>query len=223
MCHVCVLCVVLCCGGRFVAGGNPLDAAFQLKSLIKSLHAAGIEVLLEVRQGCTVDKRSVISVRLACSVMPPPPKQTNKHTSTNMHAPTNPMHLHTQTALPLQAEFCMTSEAGGGIGGRLQSYAGLDGDIYLRGGGGPEASGVLNTGVCGLCVAASADVASCRICWQLVQVHTHADSHTQLQQRTWTCRMRLHRQRPFAPRPLSPCLQASLSCASCCWMPCAGG
>jgi hypothetical protein len=45
-----------------------------------------------------------------------------------------------------QAEFCMTSEAGGGIGGRLQSYAGLDGDIYLRGGGGPEATGVLNTG-----------------------------------------------------------------------------
>jgi hypothetical protein len=40
----------------------------------------------------------------------------------------------------------MTSEAGGGIGGRLQSYAGLDGDIYLRGGGGPEATGVLNTG-----------------------------------------------------------------------------
>jgi hypothetical protein len=47
---------------------------------------------------------------------------------------------------PPQAEFCMTSEAGGGIGGRLQSYAGLDGDIYLRGGGGPEATGVLNTG-----------------------------------------------------------------------------
>jgi hypothetical protein len=40
----------------------------------------------------------------------------------------------------------MTSEAGGGIGGRLQSYAGLDGDIYLRGGGGPVATGVLNTG-----------------------------------------------------------------------------
>jgi len=40
----------------------------------------------------------------------------------------------------------MTSEAGGGIGGRLQSYAGLDGDIYLRGGGGPQATGVLNTG-----------------------------------------------------------------------------
>lgn len=40
----------------------------------------------------------------------------------------------------------MTSEAGGGIGGRLQSYAGLDGDIYLRGGGGPTATGVLNTG-----------------------------------------------------------------------------
>lgn len=76
---------------RFVAGGNPADAAFQLKSLVKALHAAGIEVLLE-------------------------------------------------------AEFCMTSEAGGGIGGRLQSYAGLDGDIYLRGGGGPEATGVLNTG-----------------------------------------------------------------------------
>jgi len=34
---------------RFVAGGNPADAAFQLKSLIKALHAAGIEVLLEVR------------------------------------------------------------------------------------------------------------------------------------------------------------------------------
>jgi hypothetical protein len=48
--------------------------------------------------------------------------------------------------LPVQTEFCMTSEAGGGIGGRLQSYAGLDGDIYLRGGGGPEATGVLNTG-----------------------------------------------------------------------------
>jgi organic radical activating enzyme len=31
-----------------VAGGNPADAAFQLKSLIKALHAAGIEVLLEV-------------------------------------------------------------------------------------------------------------------------------------------------------------------------------
>lgn len=48
--------------------------------------------------------------------------------------------------LPVQAEFCLTSEAAGGIGGRLQSYAGLDGDMYLRGGGGPEASGVLNTG-----------------------------------------------------------------------------
>lgn len=34
---------------RFVAGGNPADAAFQLKSLVKALHAAGIEVLLEVR------------------------------------------------------------------------------------------------------------------------------------------------------------------------------
>lgn len=34
---------------RFVAGGNPADAAFQLKSLIRALHAAGIEVLLEVR------------------------------------------------------------------------------------------------------------------------------------------------------------------------------
>lgn len=33
---------------RFVAGGNPADAAFQLKSLVKALHAAGIEVLLEV-------------------------------------------------------------------------------------------------------------------------------------------------------------------------------
>eukprot|EP00775_Hariotina_reticulata_P005214 gene5214-5452_t len=76
---------------RFVAGGNPGDAADQLKALIKSLHLAGIEVLLE-------------------------------------------------------AEFCLTSEAGGGIGGRLQSYAGLDGDMYLRGGGGPEATGVLNTG-----------------------------------------------------------------------------
>eukprot|EP00878_Enallax_costatus_P025353 GHUV01027123.1.p1 GENE.GHUV01027123.1~~GHUV01027123.1.p1 ORF type:complete len:648 (+),score=120.67 GHUV01027123.1:549-2492(+) len=46
----------------------------------------------------------------------------------------------------LEAEFCLTSESGGGIGGRLQSYAGLDGDMYLRGGGGPEATGVLNTG-----------------------------------------------------------------------------
>lgn len=36
---------------RFVAGGNPADAAGQLKSVIKALHAAGIEVLLEVR-GC---------------------------------------------------------------------------------------------------------------------------------------------------------------------------
>lgn len=45
-----------------------------------------------------------------------------------------------------QAEFCLTSEAPGGIGGRLQSYAGLDGDMYLRGGGGAAASGVLNTG-----------------------------------------------------------------------------
>jgi hypothetical protein len=48
--------------------------------------------------------------------------------------------------LCLQTDFCLTSEAGGGIGGRLQSYAGLDGDMYLRGGGGPDATGVLNTG-----------------------------------------------------------------------------
>jgi hypothetical protein len=48
----------------------------------------------------------------------------------------------------LQTDFCLTSEAGGGIGGRLQSYAGLDGDMYLRGGGGPDATGVLNTGAC---------------------------------------------------------------------------
>jgi hypothetical protein len=33
-----------------VAGGNPGDAADQLKALIKSLHQAGIEVLLEVRE-----------------------------------------------------------------------------------------------------------------------------------------------------------------------------
>lgn len=45
------------------------------------------------------------------------------------------------SAVCLQAEFCLTSESGGGIGGRLQSYAGLDGDMYLRGGGGPEATG----------------------------------------------------------------------------------
>jgi len=38
------------CIGRFVAGGNPGDAADQLKALIKSLHQAGIEVLLEVRE-----------------------------------------------------------------------------------------------------------------------------------------------------------------------------
>lgn len=56
---------------------------------------------------------------------------------------------------PPQAEFCMTSEAGGGIGGRLQSYAGLDGDIYLRGGGGPEATGVLNTGKASVTLVAS--------------------------------------------------------------------
>lgn len=76
---------------RFVAGGNAGDAADQLKQLIRELHRAGLEVLLET-------------------------------------------------------DFCLTSEAGGGIGGRLQSYAGLDGDMYLRGGGGPDATGVLNTG-----------------------------------------------------------------------------
>jgi pullulanase/glycogen debranching enzyme len=45
-CVFLLVAVLLC---RFVAGGNPADAAFQLKSLIKALHAAGIEVLLEVR------------------------------------------------------------------------------------------------------------------------------------------------------------------------------
>lgn len=45
--HVCFFWWCCCC--RFVAGGNPADAAFQLRSLIKALHAAGIEVLLEVR------------------------------------------------------------------------------------------------------------------------------------------------------------------------------
>jgi hypothetical protein len=45
-----------------------------------------------------------------------------------------------------QAEFCITSEAPGGVSGRLQSMAGLDGDMYLRGGGGAVATGVLNTG-----------------------------------------------------------------------------
>lgn len=37
---------------RFVAGGNPADAAGQLKALIKALHGAGLEVLLEVRTLC---------------------------------------------------------------------------------------------------------------------------------------------------------------------------
>lgn len=46
----------------------------------------------------------------------------------------------------LQAEFCLTAEVAGGAGGRLQSIAGLDGDMYVRGGGGPRARGVLNTG-----------------------------------------------------------------------------
>jgi hypothetical protein len=46
-------CTALLCVTRFVAGGNSADAAFQLKSLIKALHAAGIEVLLEVRTWCT--------------------------------------------------------------------------------------------------------------------------------------------------------------------------
>jgi hypothetical protein len=45
-----------------------------------------------------------------------------------------------------QAEFCLTAEVAGGPGGRLQSVAGLDGDMYVRGGGGPRARGVLNTG-----------------------------------------------------------------------------
>lgn len=60
----------------------------------------------------------------------------------------------------------MTSEAGGGIGGRLQSYAGLDGDIYLRGGGGPDATGVLNTGgyysTSAMVVGAACVPSSCR-------------------------------------------------------------
>lgn len=46
----------------------------------------------------------------------------------------------------LEAEFCLTAEVGGGPGGKLQSVAGLDGDMYMRGGGGPRARGVLNTG-----------------------------------------------------------------------------
>lgn len=46
----------------------------------------------------------------------------------------------------LEAEFCLTAEVAGGPGGRLQSMAGLDGDMYVRGGGGPRARGVLNTG-----------------------------------------------------------------------------
>jgi hypothetical protein len=59
----------------------------------------------------------------------------------------NTWHLAAATLnRELQTDFCLTSEAGGGIGGRLQSYAGLDGDMYLRGGGGPAATGVLNTG-----------------------------------------------------------------------------
>jgi hypothetical protein len=61
-----------------------------------------------------------------------------------------PCHLCAAAAAAVvhavQTDFCLTSEAGGGIGGRLQSYAGLDGDMYLRGGGGPDATGVLNTG-----------------------------------------------------------------------------
>lgn len=39
----------MCC--RFVAGGNPGDAADQLKLLVRELHRAGLEVLLEVRGG----------------------------------------------------------------------------------------------------------------------------------------------------------------------------
>jgi hypothetical protein len=35
---------------RFVAGGNAGDAADQLKQLIRELHRAGLEVLLEVRE-----------------------------------------------------------------------------------------------------------------------------------------------------------------------------
>ena len=45
-----------------------------------------------------------------------------------------------------KAEFCLTAEVAGGPGGRLQSMAGLDGDMYVRGGGGPRARGVLNAG-----------------------------------------------------------------------------
>lgn len=44
-----------CC--RFVAGGNAGDAADQLKQLIRELHRAGLEVLLEVRGPCRITNR----------------------------------------------------------------------------------------------------------------------------------------------------------------------
>lgn len=42
---------------RFVAGNNAGDAADQLKTLIRELHRAGLEVLLEVGIGLMVDLR----------------------------------------------------------------------------------------------------------------------------------------------------------------------
>jgi len=50
----------------------------------------------------------------------------------------------------LEADFCLTADAAGGgspgAGARLQSLAGLDGALYLRGGGGYRGGGVLNAG-----------------------------------------------------------------------------
>lgn len=67
----CTCCVCACRphlpGVRFVAGGNPADAAFQLKSLVKALHAAGIEVLLEV--STTVDRSTAQYLRMFVYVL----------------------------------------------------------------------------------------------------------------------------------------------------------
>lgn len=139
---------------RFVAGSNAGDAADQLKQLIRELHRAGLEVLLEVSSLQAQEEHEthvaplecITEARGSCCSLISPPYTTAvvfdvPWESTHAQLDLDSTSQRSTPAVCLQAEFCLTSESGGGIGGRLQSYAGLDGDMYLRGGGGPEATG----------------------------------------------------------------------------------
>ena len=58
----CAQSYLLCCRSRFAAdGGGPAAAARDFKQLVKQLHEAGIEVILDVVYNHTVEGASLVS------------------------------------------------------------------------------------------------------------------------------------------------------------------